>query len=29
MTFFIVDLEGRSDENGEPVFSGRSTVILR
>ena len=28
MTFFIVDLEGRS-ESGEPVFTGRSTVILR
>lgn len=29
MTFFIVDLEGRSADNGEPVFTGRSTVILR
>jgi hypothetical protein len=28
MTFFIIDLQGR-DEEGAPVFSGRSTVILR
>lgn len=28
MTFFIVELDGRS-ETGEPVFTGRSTVILR
>jgi MaoC dehydratase-like protein len=28
MTFFIIDLQGR-DEDGAPVFSGRSTVILR
>jgi acyl dehydratase len=28
MTFLIIELEGRSD-NGEPVFTGRSTVILR
>jgi MaoC dehydratase-like protein len=28
MTFLIIELEGRG-ENGEPVFSGRSTVIVR
>ena len=28
MTFFIIELEGR-DEDGAPVFTGRSTVILR
>ncbi|TMC39801.1 MAG: MaoC family dehydratase, partial [Chloroflexi bacterium] len=28
MTFLIIELEGR-DENGERVFSGRSTVIVR
>ena len=28
MTFFILELEGRS-EDGEPVFTGRSTVIVR
>jgi len=28
MTFLIIELEGRS-EDGEPVFSGRSTVIVR
>jgi len=28
MTFLIIDLEGRG-ENGEPVFTGRSTVIVR
>lgn len=28
MTFFIIDVDGR-DENDEPVFTGRSTVILR
>ena len=28
MTFLIIELEGQS-EAGEPVFSGRATVILR
>jgi len=28
MTFLIIELEGRA-ENGEPVFTGRSTVIVR
>ncbi len=28
MTFLIIELEGRG-ENGEPVFTGRSTVIVR
>lgn len=28
MTFLIVELEGR-DEEGEPVFQGRTTAILR
>ena len=28
MTFVIIDLEARA-ENGEPVFTGRSTVIVR
>jgi hydroxyacyl-ACP dehydratase HTD2-like protein with hotdog domain len=28
MTFMIIEVEGR-DEAGQPVFSGRSTVILR
>ncbi|TMG29026.1 MAG: MaoC family dehydratase [Chloroflexi bacterium] len=28
MTFLIIELEGRSGD-GEPVFSGRSTVIVR
>lgn len=28
MTFLIIDLEGRA-ENGEPVFTSRSTVIVR
>jgi hypothetical protein len=28
MTFLIIELEGRS-EDGKPVFSGSSTVILR
>ena len=28
MTFFIIEIEGRS-QSGEPVFTGRSTVILR
>ena len=28
MTFLIIELEGRA-ENGDPVFTGRSTVIVR
>jgi len=28
MTFLIIELEGRG-QNGEPVFTGRSTVIVR
>lgn len=28
MTFLIIDLEGR-DESGAPVFTGRTTAILR
>ena len=28
MTFLIIELEGRG-EDGDPVFSGRSTVIVR
>jgi hypothetical protein len=28
MTFLIIELEGRG-ENGEPVFTGRSTAIVR